>query len=300
MKKWRKERSQILKDEPFMTVVYSGDLEKIKEMVEKGANVNARNSAGCTALMLAGNIGRPDIMEYLNQKGAQIETKTSDNYLAVSVPIRHAYMDVIQFYIKHGVALNALGLFNETALHLAVQAHRDGLAPDFTPEKKRQMLELLLRSGASDCLNLEDDAGLTPLMTAIARNDIDTCKWLIEAGSDISLKNKKGQDALAIAKHYNRQVMVEILQNELSNKPVQSSDSNELLMKQLLEKITPIIENNIKQQVEQEMKQLGSTIPANQKEPLKEKRAEYFIESFSGTAHINSEDSTPSVEASLH
>jgi ankyrin repeat protein len=136
--KWMKEFSQIKKDEPFMSVVYSGDLEKIKEMVEKGANVNARNNAGCTVLMLAGNIGRLDIMEYLNQKGAQIEAKTTYNNLALSVPIRYGYIDVIQFYISHSVDLNALGPSNQTALHLAVQAHRDALTPDFTPEKKTQ------------------------------------------------------------------------------------------------------------------------------------------------------------------
>ncbi|VEB35394.1 Ankyrin repeats (3 copies) [Legionella sainthelensi] len=51
----------------FFNTVHTGNLDKIKEMVEQGSNVNATNSAGCTALMLAGNIGRLDIVEYLNQ-----------------------------------------------------------------------------------------------------------------------------------------------------------------------------------------------------------------------------------------
>ena len=55
--KLENELKKISEDKPFLETVRSGDLEKIKEMVEKGANINAINIAGCTVLMLAGNIG---------------------------------------------------------------------------------------------------------------------------------------------------------------------------------------------------------------------------------------------------
>ena len=289
MMKWS-EINKIREDEPFFKTVHSGDFEKIKEMVEKGANVNAINTASCTVLMLAGNIGRLDIMEYLYQKGASIETKTIDNDLAVRVPIRKGYIDIIQFYINHGVNLNAISGTNETALHLVVHAHRDGVAPDFTPEKKRKMLELLVTQDAvKSSLNLENNDGLTPLMIAIGQNDIDTFKWLIEAGADTSFKNKKGQDALSIAKiYFGRQDMIDILQNKLidmlQNKLSDKPDSSyEFLVSKLLEKMKPIIVDEVKKQVAQEMKSAAS-----KKEILQGKRASYFIESLSETTQDNS------------
>lgn len=133
-------------------------------------------------------------------------------------------------------------------------------------------------------------------MIAVVQNDIDTCKWLIEVGSDITFKNKKGQDAFAIAKLFNRQDMVETLQNKLSKKPVQSVNSYEFLMNKLLEEITPIIEDNVKKLIAQEMKQPSLTTIGNKKELLKEKRVGYFIESFSGTTQMNSQDSSPSFD----
>ncbi|VEB35392.1 Ankyrin repeat protein [Legionella sainthelensi] len=210
---------------------------------------------------------------------------------------------MVQFYISHGVDINTIDASKETALHLAVHMHHDALTPDFSPENKREMLELLLSSGAKSSLNLEDNDGMTPLMIAIVLNDMDTFKWLIKVGADIAFKNTKDQSALDMAKLIRRQDMHDILQSDLSKKSVPSNNSYEILRTKLLEEINLIIEEKIKKIMQQERneeeKQLLAT-PMTENKSSQKKRAVYFIESFSDSTKNNSLNSTSSTEFSFN
>jgi len=54
----------------LMFAVLAGDLCFIKELVELGVDVNKKNSSGETALGLANDIQRDDMVDYLRSKGA--------------------------------------------------------------------------------------------------------------------------------------------------------------------------------------------------------------------------------------
>jgi ankyrin repeat protein len=53
-------------------------LETVKLCVEKGADVNAGNSMGITAVTGAVNRGSNDIIEFLVQKGAKLDVKDKE------------------------------------------------------------------------------------------------------------------------------------------------------------------------------------------------------------------------------
>jgi len=48
-----------------------GDLEKVKQLLESGADVNAKNKYGWTALILASEEGHKEIVELLKSYGAK-------------------------------------------------------------------------------------------------------------------------------------------------------------------------------------------------------------------------------------
>lgn len=52
----------------------------------------------------------------------------------------------------------------------------------------------------SDHVNQQDDSGTSLLMYAASRGHVEICRILLEAGADPLLKNRQGQDALALAR----------------------------------------------------------------------------------------------------
>ena len=49
----------------------SGNLERVKELVEQGANVNAKKIDGKTVLQYAAQSNNPELVEWLKDHGAK-------------------------------------------------------------------------------------------------------------------------------------------------------------------------------------------------------------------------------------
>ncbi len=56
----------------------AGEREEVEKLLKMGADINSRDSAGCTALMFAARKGYEDVVEFLIKKGAKVDLK--DNY----------------------------------------------------------------------------------------------------------------------------------------------------------------------------------------------------------------------------
>jgi len=76
-------------------------------------------------------------------------------------------------------------------------------------EHNREIIELLLERGAS--VDGEEEEGDTAVMYAAARGDVDMVKRLMDAGADIKLTNREGQDALDFAFHAANQEVIDFL-----------------------------------------------------------------------------------------
>jgi ankyrin repeat protein len=64
--------------EGLITAIQANDLPAVKESLEKGAEVNARNNGGSTPLMIAaGFSSTPEIVSLLVEKGAEVEARTN-------------------------------------------------------------------------------------------------------------------------------------------------------------------------------------------------------------------------------
>jgi ankyrin repeat protein len=53
-------------------------MEAVKLCLEKGGDVNAKNSMGVTAVIGAANRGSDDILEFLVKKGARLDVKDKE------------------------------------------------------------------------------------------------------------------------------------------------------------------------------------------------------------------------------
>ena len=65
----------------LLTAAFEGNFKNVKNLIEKGADVNVEKKDGKTALLLAsGNSNGLQIVQYLIQNGAKINAQTKDGY----------------------------------------------------------------------------------------------------------------------------------------------------------------------------------------------------------------------------
>ncbi|MFZ9594941.1 MAG: ankyrin repeat domain-containing protein [Bdellovibrionia bacterium] len=72
-------------DEELMTAVRIGDLRKVSQLIEKGANVNFSGSSGNTPLIQAAILGNHDLVTLLLRKGASPEQANLDGKTALQL-----------------------------------------------------------------------------------------------------------------------------------------------------------------------------------------------------------------------
>ncbi len=206
---------------PLMFAVLNGDINKIKELLKSKVNVNENNAKGETALILAAEQGREDIVNLLLEGGADIKSQ-GVKALGKSLRGENAsyapYKKVVFLLLKKGIDLK-----NSSILLDVVGKWTEGkdAATDIT-----MIVKALLKSGANadarrsngypalmyavtfgkDSENLEivkalidhgadvnaqvSSSGPTALILAVARNDIQVAKILLDKGAKINVRDK--------------------------------------------------------------------------------------------------------------
>ena len=97
-----------------------GNFEKVKLLIENGADVNAKNNNGQTALMYVAREGDLEIAKYLVENGADINAKDNDwGYTALIYAAEYVNLEIVQFLIESGADINIKNNDGKTALDLA-------------------------------------------------------------------------------------------------------------------------------------------------------------------------------------
>ena len=167
----------------FKKCIITGNfnLDKIKELISKGADVNA-NADGQTLLMKASYKGCKDVVELLISKGADVNAKNIDKNTALMYASLSGAKEVAEFLIDKGALVEAQSVYGTTAL---INASQYG---------HREFVEMLISRGAD--VNRKNIDGVTALMLASLDCHKDTIELLIEKGADINIKNKHGETAM--------------------------------------------------------------------------------------------------------
>ncbi|MBR5160643.1 MAG: ankyrin repeat domain-containing protein, partial [Thermoguttaceae bacterium] len=97
-----------------------GNLNRVKLLVEKGADVNEKNDYGSTVLHYAAVSGKLKLVQYLVKKGADVNAKDNENMTAFDLAAARNKMDIVQWFIENGADINSEGLSVNTILLLAV------------------------------------------------------------------------------------------------------------------------------------------------------------------------------------
>ena len=147
-----------------------GDIKTVKQLLEKGANINAWNKNGQTALHEASRNEHADIVKLLIDKGMDVNIEGDCNETALHEASRNGHTDTVQLLIDNGADIESKELSDDqTPLHWSSQdGHIDSV-------------RLLLDKGAD--VNAKNKNGQTALDFAQAQKNEDIVKLLKESGA---------------------------------------------------------------------------------------------------------------------
>ena len=104
----------------LLKAIEKGNLELVKELLEQGAEINARDKYGWTALHFASLYGHLEIVKELHEAGAEIEAKTNNNGMtALHYASRNGHLEIVKYLVEKGADIEAKTNYNKTSLHLA-------------------------------------------------------------------------------------------------------------------------------------------------------------------------------------
>lgn len=240
------------KDIELISQIRKGNTEAIKTLLENGANPNAIDASGCSALTCAitsliqvkKKVGNPtkivlytaepslENVKLLLEAGANPNTCDNSKRTALMEAVARNH-DISKLLLSYGADPNKQSLGGATALMLA--AHY---------KNNDKTVEALIDGGAD--INTEDNSLKTALMWAARANNIQAVRMLVSNGADINHQDQTGRTALIWAVQDENYAMINILL-ELGADINIADRANNTAMDIALDLNNPDIINNLEQ-----------------------------------------------------
>lgn len=207
-----------------------GNAEAVRAVLAQGADANARNMNGMTALMKGIDEKHPDVVQVLLDHGADVNLAMPQQgydagYTALVVAVKRRHVGIVQLLLNHGANVSARTGEGSTALTLAAT---DRLAEESV---RCQIMELLLAHGAK--IDATDDFGMTPLMYAASNDHSAMAQLLLDRGAEVNLTAAQGYSAswtaLVMAVRKRHVGIVQLLSNHGADVDARTSEGSTVL-----------------------------------------------------------------------
>ncbi|MFP3032042.1 MAG: ankyrin repeat domain-containing protein, partial [Wolbachia sp.] len=175
-----------------------GYLDVVKYLISKGANINAKCKAGKTTLDIATYQKRGDVVEYLKQTQLDLDKE-------LLIAVKSGDLNKVIGLFNRGANINAENEYGKKPIHIAAES-------DY-----KNIIEFLLsKEGVG--VNDTDEQGHTPLHWASWSGHLDMVEYLVGNEADINAKCKAGKTTLDIARDKGHNNVIDYLEKELNQK----------------------------------------------------------------------------------
>ncbi|KAL6867144.1 ankyrin repeat-containing domain protein [Trichoderma novae-zelandiae] len=200
-------RSDELGQTPLAMCAITGCVAAVQWLVERGADIEARDRNNRTPLLWAAIANHENVIHYLVEKGANMEAKDSHDITPLLVATMRKNDNLDQYFSEKGGNIDNMDDGNQMLLIIALYEKlnsvtelflRNGFDTDMTTHTMYTPLTLAIRRRAHDIverlvergadLNKADGHNKTPLLTAIKQGNKHIVQFLIEKGAGLELR----------------------------------------------------------------------------------------------------------------
>jgi ankyrin repeat protein len=173
-----------------------GDKEAVLRVLNKGADVNAKDEEGRTALHATGTYGKVEITQLLLDYGADVNIKDNSGRTPLHQSSSWLSPEVAQLLLEYGADIDARDDEKRTTLHKAAK------------DRRWALVELLVEKGAD--IEAKDANNKTALHEACAGWP-EKVQFLLQNGAGIAAETNDGWTALHFAAEHGSEEMVDLL-----------------------------------------------------------------------------------------
>ncbi|WP_265024934.1 ankyrin repeat domain-containing protein [Wolbachia endosymbiont (group B) of Protocalliphora azurea] len=200
------------KDDMLFDAVITGDYNKVKALLEEGANVNAKNSNGSTPLHLAAEKGILNIVEKLVENKADVNAKDYNGYTPLIVALNRDKLEIARFLTEKSAKSSGIPLLQYVAANSpkkAMELFINGDNVNTKDDDNRVLLHYAAESNSDPAveylisknatINAKSGSCWTPLHYAAKNNNSEVSRLLIQSGAEVNSKSDLGFTPLHIA-----------------------------------------------------------------------------------------------------
>lgn len=192
-----KQRDRAVMERALLEAADEGDATLLGQLLDGGANVEARDAFDRTPLLRAAFHGHRTAVELLLARGADPNVENMQRRSALIIAADQGHTSVVDLLLEHGANPDHAGIHDQTALIVAGwQGHVESV-------------RRLMTAGADP--ELRDVTGNTALTLAATEDQPGAIRALLDGGAEVDPTTPAGHTALMKAAMYGRERVARVL-----------------------------------------------------------------------------------------
>jgi uncharacterized protein len=181
---------------PLIDAVKNADREALRALMKRGADINATEGDGSTALHWASYRDDVESADLLIRAGANVNAANALGATPLWIASENRNVAIVRSLLAAGANANAALVSGETVLMMASRSGNPGI------------VEQLIVKGAD--VNKRATRGQTALMWAVSQKHPDVTRVLLAHGADVHARSEAWSQVMAVPPHvwrpYNRAI----------------------------------------------------------------------------------------------
>ncbi|KAM3072556.1 hypothetical protein ACMFMG_009350 [Clarireedia jacksonii] len=184
-------------DAPLIQASSNGNIEVVRSLLDKGADISVTNKDGWTPLYIASSNGHLEVVKFLLEKDADLSIGDNIRCTPLIAASGYGHLEIVKLLLERGADLSIATNNGWTPLNAA------------SSHGHLEIVKLLLERGAD--LSIATNDGWTPLNAASSHGHLEIVKLLLERGADLSIATNNGWTPLNIASYSGHLEVVKLL-----------------------------------------------------------------------------------------